>query len=259
MPISRNPAKARKRRPSQREPQNKTAAAGRFPSFALQLQSRFPAGPNRSHGPTGRDPDRFCGENHRRGNSSHNELAEELRKLVCYHKSYLRTTNFTAVCSALVGTKLPCLLRCWDLEQAGNQSRPSSSRQPRRLISLFLQTSRVRARALNIRGRCSWMQCDCNRNLPREECSEQLAIQDLQLQLPSRQSSCPRGNVVASRQSTCYLQRKDQSEPGDGDLALHNTSTCSISRGQSVRCIEAETKHDQKEPAIEFRKLARDA
>ena len=69
-------------------------------------------------------------------------------------------------------------------------------------------------------------------------------------QLPSRQCGCLEAK---------HLQRKDQSEPGDGELALHNTSTCSISRGQSVRCIEAKTKHDQKEPAIEFRKLARDA
>jgi len=88
--------------------------------------------------------------------------------------------------------------------------------------------------------------------------------ENLQLQLPSRQSSCPRGNVVASRQCTCnareamHLQCKDQSGPGDGDVALHSTSTCSISRGQSVRCIEAKTKHDQKEPAIELRKLTRD-
>ena len=125
------------------------------------------------------------------------------RKLLCCHKSYLGTTSCASI--HRFGCYQPTLLApLWGPGTGGQseQAEKFEATVPCRLISLRLQTSRVRARSSDIRGRRSWMQCDCNRNLPREECSEQLAIQDLQLQLPSRQSSCPRGNVVASRQCT---------------------------------------------------------
>ena len=100
------------------------------------------------------------------------------RKLLCCHKSYLDTTSCASI--HCVGCYQPTLLApLWGPGTGGQseQAEKFEATVPCRLISLRLQTSRVRARSSDIRGRRSRMQCDCNRNLPREECSEQLAIE----------------------------------------------------------------------------------
>ena len=114
------------------------------------------------------------------------------RKLLCCHKSYLDTTNCASI--HRFGCYQPTLLApLWGPGTGGQseQAEKFEATVPCRLISLRLQTSRVRARSSDIRGRRSWMQCDCNRNLPREECSEQLAIQR------TCSCSCPRGKAAA--------------------------------------------------------------
>ena len=114
------------------------------------------------------------------------------RKLLCCHKSYLDTTSCASI--HCVGCYQPTLLApLWGPGTGGQseQAEKFEATVPCRLISLRLQTSRVRARSSDIRGRRSRMQCDCNRNLPREECSEQLAIER------TCSCSCPRGKAAA--------------------------------------------------------------
>ena len=62
----------------------------------------------------------------------------------------------------------------------------------------------------------SWMQCDSDRNLQREECSDQRTTGLCSCSSP-RGKAVPQGNVVALE--AMHLRCKDQSGPGDGDVA----------------------------------------